>query len=445
MERLFDDTIAAIATPPGTGGVGVVRISGDGAEKVIKKIFKSKDRHFKANTIYYGWIHEAEQLIDEVIVLCFRAPNSFTGEDVFEIQCHGGINIIKNILKLCMSNGARLAERGEFSKRAFINGKMDLSKAEAVLDLIHAKTDRFAQSSVLNLSGKLAQKIDKLRSEVLNLLSLITAAVDFPEDVDEPEYTFIQEKSQNIITEIDCILSGSISSNLMRDGVKIAIIGRPNAGKSSLFNALLDMDRAIVTEIPGTTRDIIQESIDIEGIPAIFIDTAGLRELDDSRENYIESLGISLTKNVLESADIVLHVHDLSSGEADNLELQDKKVIKVGSKADLLSDYTPDNNCIAISSVKKTGLELLKQEIKNIVTGSNAADGEFCTNMRQQECLRICKAHLEKVLEGCEQLAPQDLISIDLKSALLSLGEITGEVVSEEILDNIFSNFCIGK
>jgi len=441
MVGIFHDTIAAIATPLGTAGVGVVRISGGQSLEVAKKIFKGKGRDFEPNRAYYGWVHDNGELVDEVIVLYFEAPNSFTGEDVCEIQCHGGIKVVKNILNLCLSAGARLADKGEFSKRAFVNGKMDLSKAEAVLDLIHARTDRFARESVLNLSGKLAQKIRGLRADVLELLAEITAAVDFPEDVEEPCYASIRERVDTVIRQIDSILSGSLSSNLMRDGLKVAIVGRPNAGKSSLFNALLDMDRAIVTEIPGTTRDIIQESIDIEGVPVTLIDTAGLRESDD----YIESIGINLTKNVLESSDVVLHVFDLSEGrEEKDFETKNTNIIKVGSKADLVGDDALDCAAVAVSSVNRAGLDRLKKEIVSKYVG-NTDDGEFCTNTRQQECLRECEFHLEKVLEGCKNEDPQDLISIDLKSALVSLGEITGEVVSEEILDNIFSNFCIGK
>ncbi len=441
MVGIFHDTIAAIATPPGTAGVGVIRVSGEQALNIVKKIFKCKEQDFEANRIYYGWIHDNGQPVDEVILLYFKAPNSFTGEDVCEIQCHGGIKVVKNILNLCLTAGARLADRGEFSKRAFVNGKMDLSKAEAVLDLIHAKTDRFARESVLNLSGKLAGKIKELRAELLELLSVITAAVDFPEDVEEPEYTMIQDKAQAIINEINNILAGSVCSNLMRDGLKVAIAGKPNAGKSSLFNALLDMDRAIVTEIPGTTRDVIQEAIDIEGVPVVLIDTAGLRDSDDC----IESIGINLTRNTVENSDVILHVFDLSSKENEkDIEIKNKNIIKVGSKADLVNDIPYDNGTIAVSSVNKTGLDRLKREILNMAVG-DTDDSEFCTNTRQQECLRGCKSHLEKVIEGCQNRAPQDLISIDLKSALISLGEITGEVVSEEILDNIFSNFCIGK
>ncbi len=452
-----NDTIAAVATPVGTGGIGIVRLSGSESFNVMEKIFSSSLHEkklpvFKANRIYYGWIHEDLKPVDEVILLCFHSPNSFTGEDILEIQCHGGINVVRQILQLCLKNGARLAEPGEFSRRAFMNGKLDLSKAEAVIDLIHARTDRFSRESALNLSGRLTEKTNLLRTEILDLLSRITAAVDFPEEVDEPAYEHIQNRTGNIILEIENILSYSASSNLMRNGVKAVIAGRPNAGKSSLFNALLDAQRAIVTEIPGTTRDIIQESIDLDGIPLTLIDTAGLRELDDSSQHsYIESLGINLTKETLEISDVIIYMYDLTRGMTqedvktlERLKSRDN-VLKVGSKLDLAKGVTADNGVIKISSKDKTGLVELKKAVKEIILSNPRPESEFCTNLRQQQCLRDSREFLLKVLGACQNRDPQDLVCIDLKSALTSLGEITGEVVSEEIIDNIFSSFCIGK
>lgn len=454
---IHNDTIAAIATPVGTGGIGVIRISGNNALEIIEKIFTStpeqlKIPEFKANRLYYGWIHNNLIPVDEVVLLCFKAPKSYTGEDVFEIQCHGGVNIVRKILKLCLKKGARHADPGEFSRRAFINGKLDLSKAEAVIDLIHAKTDKFSEESALNLSGRLAKKISFLRGEVLKLLSLITAAVDFPEEVDEPEYNYIRTQTNTIIKEIDNILTGSNFSNLMRHGVKAVIAGKPNVGKSSLFNALLDAQRAIVTEIPGTTRDVIQESIDIDGIPLTIIDTAGLREIDiNSNDSYIESIGINLTQDSIEKADIVIYLYDLNQGMTEedikiveNLKNR-KNFLKVGSKLDIAESIKPEKDAIMISSKEKTGLDALKNAIKNALIDKTYLDSDFCANIRQQECLEKSRIFLMKTLEACDKRDPQDLISIDLKSALISLGEITGEVVSEEIIDNIFSGFCIGK
>lgn len=451
--NIQNDTIAAIATPLGTGGVGIIRISGESSKEIVSKIFslslkEKKIPDCEPNRVYHGWVADDFAPVDEVIMLYFTAPKSYTGEDVFEIQCHGGINVAKNILKLCLKHGARLAERGEFSKRAFMNAKMDLSKAEAVIDMIHSKTDRFSKAAAGNLSGNLSKHINNLRKELLNLLSAITAAVDFPEDVPEPEYSFIEEKILYFTEKINSVLKTANSSNLMRDGIRIALAGKPNVGKSSLFNALLDAERAIVTEIAGTTRDIIQESIDIDGIPAVLTDTAGIREINSKDSNdYIESIGINNTKNFIESADIILFVYDLTQGmqEEDNKiyeEIKHKKVVTIGSKADLAS--ISESKAIPVSAKEKTGLENIKNEIKKLASAEDLSN-EFCTNTRQQECLKNSKIALEQALIACRNKELQDLILIDLKSAFISLGEITGEVVSEEIINNIFSNFCIGK
>ena len=451
-----NDTITAIATPLGTGGVAVVRISGTKSEKIIAEIFsvslkEKKVPDFKANSFYYGRIIDSSGIpVDEVIVLCFKAPHSYTGEDVFEIQCHGGINVVKNILKLCLKSGARLAQRGEFSKRAFMNGKLDLSKAEAVLDLIHSKTDKFSKAAAGNLSGNLSKHVNNLRKELLDLLSIMTAAIDFPEEVDEPEYFFLEEKLKYLIEKINDILKTANSSNLMRDGLKVALAGKPNVGKSSLFNALLDTERAIVTEIPGTTRDIIQESLDVDGIPVILTDTAGIRDLNiQNSSDYIESIGINNTKTCIESADLILFVYDLTQGmQEEDLavfeEIKHKKVIKIGSKADLPHILNDRSDVLVISSKERSGPGLIKNEIKKFLITDDVS-GEFCTNTRQQECLVKSGDSLKQALNACRNNEIQDLISIDLKAALLELGEITGEVVSEEIINNIFENFCIGK
>ena len=457
MNALYNanDTIAAIATSVGTGGIGVIRISGAKSLEIISGIFSSTLAEknfpgFKAGRVYHGWVHNGSALIDEVIVIYFKAPKSYTGEDTVEIHCHGGINVIKNILKLCLKSGARPAEKGEFSKRAFMNGKLDLSKAEAILDIIHSKTDKFSAVAAGNLSGNLSGHINKLRRELLDLLSIITAAINFPEEVDEPEYSFIEEKIKFLMIEIDRILNNANSSNLMRDGVKVVFAGKPNVGKSSLFNALLDMERAIVTEIPGTTRDIIQETVDIDGVPTVLIDTAGIRDLNPEHPaDYIESVGINYTKNCIENADIVLFVHDLSLGfqneDAEIFEdIKHKKIIKIGTKADLIKGVVPDTDVLSVSAKEKTGLDAIKKAIRKLIILEDTSY-EFCTNIRHQQCLTDCKNSLELAYNACKNKEIQDLISIDLKSALISLGEITGEVVSEEIINNIFENFCIGK
>jgi tRNA modification GTPase len=459
------DTISAITTPLGTGGVGIVRISGGRSLEIISQIFSLSSTSdklpvFEPNKAYHGWIKSGSTLLDEVMVIYFKAPKSFTGEDVTEIHCHGGLNVVKNILELAMIKGSRLALKGEFTKRAFLNGKMDLSKAEAVLDIIHSKTSKFSELSALNLSGKLAQEIRLIRKDLLDLLSKVTAAIDFPEEVEEPDYLILEETINILIEKIKKILQGAKSSNLLRQGVKLAIVGRPNAGKSSLFNALLNLERAIVTDIAGTTRDIIQESLDIKGIPVTLIDTAGIRELENEDEsNYIESIGIKISKKCIQDADIVIFVIPLDEEIQDSDKviyeaLKDKTHIIVGSKSDICNSpqcqpsfvYEKTAPVIMLSAKTGSGLDKLREKIENIVLQNDlSAESEFTTNIRQQECLTNVQNALLDALDGVKKNELQDLISIDLKSALIFVGEITGEEITEEILDNIFENFCIGK
>ena len=438
------ETISAIATPLGTGGVGIVRVSGNKAFEIAQKMFSNTS--FKSGKINHGWVIESGKKLDEVVLLAFKAPNSYTGEDIIEFQCHGGPEIIKNILDLTIKYGARLAQRGEYTKRAFLNKKLDLTQAEAVLDLIHAKTSNFAQKSANNLSGVLSQAVSEIKSSIFKLYSRITAAVDFPEDVAEPEYPYLKEEIEKNINQINKILKNANASNIMRQGLKIAIVGCPNAGKSSLFNALLNLERAIVTDIPGTPRDIIQESIDIDGIPVTLIDTAGIR--DDHTVDKVEAIGIEYTKNCVKNAELILFLFDWSKGFDENDALiyemiENKPHIKIATKADLAEVANPE----AINISAKTGynIEELKEKIKSAVLNNDAMETEFVTNKRQQECLINAKKSLENALIAVNNNEIQDLISIDIKSALMSLDEITGEVITDEILENIFEHFCIGK
>lgn len=437
------DTIAAIATPLGTGGVGVIRISGDTSFDIIKKIYSKQN--LTAGRISHGWIVDNGKKIDEVIILPFKNPNSYTGEDVIEIHCHGGMNVVRNILDLVLKNGARTAERGEFTKRAFLNKKMDLSQAEAVADLIHAKTRNFAIQSAKNLSGVLGEKISEIKKQIFETLSKIIAGIDFPEDVAEPEYSYLISSFENSLKEIDEILSCAKSSDILRQGVKIAIVGKPNVGKSSLFNKLLNVERAIVTDIAGTTRDVIKENLDWD-IAITLIDTAGIRESDEVGK--VEEIGIEYSKQSADEADLVLFIYDASRGMDDEdkaiLDLiKNKTHLIIANKCDLIQNKI--ENAINISVETGLGIEDLKNKIKEIVCNFSSDDTEFITNKRQQDCLEKCRESLTNALNAAKINELQDLISIDLKSALLYLDEITGEVITDEILENIFSHFCIGK
>lgn len=437
------DTITAIATPIGTGGVGVIRISGSKSFEIAEKLFSQK---LIPGKIHHGWLKDEKLKIDEVILLPFKNPHSYTGEDVIEIQCHGGINVIKNILELVLKNGARAAERGEFTKRAFLNHKIDLSQAEAVCDLIHAKTQNFAIQSTKNLSGVLAEKVKEIKKDIFEILSRIIAGIDFPDDVKEPEYDYLENELKKSIEKIDSILACAKSSNVLRQGIKIAILGKPNVGKSSLFNALLSLNRAIVTDIAGTTRDILTETLDFDGIPVTLIDTAGIRE--SIHVGKVEEIGIEFSKQSAEEADLILFLYDASTGmnEDDNIILdliKDKNHIKVANKADLAPQKIEDS--LSLSTITKQGFEELKSKIKQFVGEKSIEDTEFITNSRQQDCLNKSKESLGQALLATKVNELQDLISIDVKSALLYLDEITGEVITDDILNNIFDNFCIGK
>lgn len=441
------DTITAIATAMGTSGVAVIRISGDKAFEIAQKIFTGK---IEIGKICYGKIVDNfnnDQNTDEVILLPFKTPHSFTGEDVIEIQCHGGLKVVDTILNLVIKNGARMAEKGEFTKRAFLNKRIDLSQAEAVLDIIHSKTSIFAQKNADNLSGTLSKYIAEIRKNLLDLMSKIIAGIDFPEDVKEPEYEELEQSVTLAMQKIEKILKSANSSNLMRQGIKVAIVGKPNVGKSSLFNTLLSQTRAIVTEIAGTTRDTIQETLDIDGLPVTLIDTAGIR--DDKNIDKVEEIGIEYSKKAVEEADLVLFLYDCSQ-ELTNEDkaifnlIKNKKYIKIASKSDIGKYF--EENSIKISSKTGENIDNLKEAIKQAVfTNNTPTETEYVTNQRQQTCLIRAKEHLQNALDAILVNELQDLISIDIKSALIDLDELSGEVVTDDILNNIFENFCIGK
>ncbi len=439
----FFDTICAPATPLAVGGIGIIRTSGEDALKIVQKIF---NKEIKEDKINHGWIVLNGEKIDEVVVLYFKNPKSYTGEDVVEIQTHGSPIVIKRILNLVLDNGARLADKGEFTKRAFLNHKMDLSKAEAVLDLINSKSIKSASYNASNLSGSLNIAISNMRDKIIEILAKITASLDFPEDVAEVPYETITQTLTPIRDEIQHILDNASSHNILREGIKIAVVGRPNVGKSSLFNALLNLDRAIVTDIAGTTRDIITESFEINGILATLIDTAGIREDEDI--DKVEKIGINQAKSAIEDADIVLLLFDGSVGIIKEDEeifalAKDKKQILISTKSDLSNKTFED--ILQISSKTGENIEELKKIIYNTVIDTNLENYDFTTNQRQQESLRNSLRFLDNAIFASINLELQDLISIDIKSALISLGEITGEVINDEILNGIFEKFCIGK
>ena len=440
------ETIAAISTPLGTGGVGVIRISGEKSFEIALKITDRKT--LPAGKICHGWILDDSVKIDEVVILPFKNPNSYTGEDVIEIQCHGGVNVVRNILDVVLKNGARIAERGEFTKRAFLNKKLDLSQAGAVDDLIHAKTSNFAIQSAKNLSGVLASKIIEIKGEIFETTSRIVAGIDFPEDVAEPEYSYLIERFTASLNEIDKILASAKSSDILRQGIKVAIVGRPNVGKSSLFNALLNLDRAIVTDIAGTTRDIIKENLDL-GVAVTLIDTAGIRE--DENIDKVEEIGIEYSKQSAQEADLILFLYDANTGLTDEDNeiyeiIKDKTHIVVANKIDLVENFTEEiPNTARLSTYSKDGLDELKEKMRIFVCQISPEDTEYITNKRQLECLKRSREALQRALTAAQAEELQDMIYIDLKSALLALDEITGEVITDDILNNIFDHFCIGK
>lgn len=443
MMSNFFETIAAPATPLSYGGIGVIRISGDEALNIVSKFFNKK---IKENSINHGWIIDNDKKIDEVIVLYFKAPKSYTGEDVIEIQTHGSPVVIKKILNLLLDSGARLADRGEFTKRAFLNRKMDLTEAEAVLDLINSKTTKSASKNASNLSGALYLEISKMRERIIEILAKITASIDFPEDVKEVSYNEIINSLVPVKEKIENILKNAKNHNILREGINISVIGRPNVGKSSLFNALLNLERAIVTDIAGTTRDTIKESFEIRGILATLTDTAGIRE--DENIDKVEQIGIKQAKNSIAESDIVLLLFDgiegITKDDREIFELaKGKKSILVATKADI--QEIKHENAISISSKTGYNIDKLKNLIYEALIDINIDDSEFTTNQRQQKSLKDALDFINNALFAAQNEELQDLISIDIKSALVSLGEISGEVINDEILNGIFEKFCIGK
>ncbi len=461
MNSIKNDTIIALATSAGVGAIAVIRISGEKAIEIVNTHFQSKYgkknlTKVASHTIHLGSIVENNRFIDEVLVSVFKNPNSYTGENVVEINCHGSVYIQQEIMQLFLKNGVRNAEPGEFTLRAFLNGKMDLSQAEAVADLIASNSAASHQVALQQMRGGFSTEIENLRQQLLNFASLIELELDFAEeDVEFADRT----QFNNLITKISSVLKRLIDSfalgNVLKNGIPVAIVGEPNVGKSTLLNALLNEEKAIVSEIAGTTRDAIEDEITIEGVVYRFIDTAGIRHTKD----VVESIGIQKTLSTIEKAQLVLHIIDSSKvGNIKNSisELENnypsKKILTIVNKADLLTNEeisllkTHYSNLIILSAKHKTGIHKLTTTLTQLANKGALSNNEtIVSNSRHFEALNNAYTAIKEVQKGIDAQISTDLFAIDIRQALFHLGEITGEVTTEDLLGNIFANFCIGK
>ena len=457
----IDDTIAAIATAPGEGGIGIIRISGEKSLQVAQSIFKSKSgkmiKDYNARTLIYGTVVDNEKVIDEVLVAYMKGPNSYTAEDVIEINCHGGFISVKKILELILSKGVRLAEAGEFTKRAFLNGRIDLSQAEAIIDVIKSKTDMAHEVAQSQLEGSLAKKIKDLRMNVTEVLAHLEVSIDFAEeDVEEITYQTLEEKALELRNEIKKLYDTAESGKILRDGLKTVIVGKPNVGKSSLLNSILGENRAIVTDIAGTTRDVIEEFVNIKGIPLKIVDTAGIRETED----VVEKIGVEKSRESFSTADLVIMVLDasrkLSEEDMEILEsLKNKKTIVLLNKMDLepqielekIEEFVNSEDIIKISALKHQWIEELQDKIEAMVYHGSVKNSSnlMITNSRHKDALFKAYESINDAISAIEQRMPYDFIEVDFKNIWDYLGYINGDTVREDLLDTIFANFCIGK
>ncbi|XER09857.1 tRNA modification GTPase MnmE [Sporomusa rhizae] len=464
MSRLTsDDTISAISTAIGEGGIGIVRISGSKAIAIADELFTSRSgkraEAILSHQAVYGNIIDPEnnEIIDEAIVLIMWAPRSYTREDIVEIHCHGGPVPLRRILDLTLRLGARMAEPGEFTKRAFLNGRLDLAQAEAVMDVIRAKTDASLKVAVGNLSGRLSEQVKSIRQSVLGMIAQLEAAIDFPEDdIEEATAADVAKLINQVKSQLASLLATAQTGRILREGLATVIIGKPNVGKSSLLNALLREKRAIVTDIPGTTRDIIEEYVNIRGIPLRIIDTAGIRDTAD----VVEKIGVEKAKELVSQADLILLLLDwsapLSSEDRSVLELlSDRRAIVLINKSDLppklelaeVERYSEGRLVLKISVAQGEGLAELEQAIADIVYSGQVGQGEaaFVNNLRHADALRQANDRLADAMATIAAGMPPDCIVVDLRAAWEKLGEVTGDTVGEDIIDQIFSQFCIGK
>ena len=452
------DTICAIATSMNSSGIGIIRVSGEESINIVDSIFRGKDKlkDCQSHTIQYGHIYDNNELVDEVLIMIMKAPRSYTTEDVIEIDCHGGILILKKILSLLIKNGARIAEPGEFTKRAFLNGRIDLSEAESIMDLISSSSELSMKNSIKQLSGSLSKIIVDLRDKILYETAYIESALDDPEHYDLTDYpSELKIKVDSMISTISDLIDSFNSGHILKEGINTLILGKPNAGKSSLLNTLSRRERAIVTDIPGTTRDTLEEQITINGVSLNIIDTAGIRETDD----VVEKIGVDKAIDSIDDADLILFVVDSSRPLDENDEfiidkIKAKKVIILLNKSDLVSVIKEedifnkyDKPVISFSSVSLDGLKTLESTItdmffKGIV---KTDDTLYITNSRQAGCLTNAKNSLSNVLTSIDNMMPEDFFSIDLMDAYNFLGEIIGETIEDDLANKIFAEFCMGK
>ena len=454
------DTIAAIATAMSSSGIGIVRISGEEAVSVTEKIFEMKNHktlsEMPTHTIHYGHIHDGDEVIDEVMVLLMRGPKSYTREDTVEIDCHGGVYVMKRILETVIKYGARPAEPGEFTKRAFMNGRIDLSQAESVIDVINSKNEFALKSSLSQLSGAVSEKVKEIRGTILHEIAFIESALDDPEHISLEGYP---EQLAEIVTEterkIEKLLANSDNGKMLKEGISTVIVGKPNAGKSSLLNTLVGEEKAIVTDIAGTTRDVLEEQINLNGILLNVIDTAGIRDTED----IVEKIGVERAKKYLNDADLVIYVVDTSTALDENdyeimKLLQDRHAIVLLNKSDLTPVTTVEDirkhlnkKMIAISAKEQTGIDELTESIKEMFFSGAVTfnDEVYITNIRHKTALQEASRSLQLVLQSIEDGMPEDFYSIDLMNAYEELGSIIGEAVEDDLVNEIFSKFCMGK
>lgn len=454
-------TIASISTAPGIGGIGIIRMSGEKSFEILGKIFQAKTpqkiENIKGYTMKYGHIIDNNETIDEVLVSYFKAPKSYTAENMCEINSHGGNVIVKKILELCLKNGAELAEPGEFTKRAFLNGRIDLAQAESVIDVINAKSDKEAKSGIKQLEGFLSNEIKNIKQEILDVLVNIEVTIDYPEyDTPDVQENEMRNMLESVGKKLEKLEKSFDNGKIIKDGIKTAIIGKPNAGKSSLLNAILKENRAIVTDIAGTTRDTIEEFVTINGIPLKLVDTAGIRFASDE----VEKIGIEKSIKQAEESDLIIAIFDsskeLTKEDTEILNLiKNKKSIILLNKADLKSVLTENDeriksvskNIIKISALNKTGIDLLYKKISEMfnLNEINLDNNLLITNVRHKNIITKAIENVKKAIEALNMNMPIDIITIYIKDILEDLGEITGEVVTEDIINEIFSKFCLGK